>query len=177
MPYFRPLLTVIVLITALLPLAVACDGTAEASSSSPGEAAVADLAVPTAIVSGVAELPEGEAAPPGAVALVEIRDVSFADGPSRLIAATEFDASDASEIPFRIAYVDARIDPERRDYAVSVSINQWVPDLDVPFSGRDELIYTTDRRTEVISRGNPNSGITVPLKAVVPYDGPVIDGP
>lgn len=170
MSFARFLLPTTVLASIILAMLVACGGNASLGASA--EAPPTPPAT-ASIVSGVAKLPKGEVAPRWSTAHIEIIDTSLADGPLPIVGAVDFVVSNpagVSEIPFRVAYVDNRVDLERADYSVTVEITQWVSDEnpELPFNGRDQTIYWSDSTSPVISRGNPTSGITVPL---VPTNG------
>jgi putative lipoprotein len=70
-----------------------------------------------AVVSGTAAYRERIALPPGAVLEVELRDISRADAPAPLIAATRVETAGQVPIPFVLRYDPARLDPRGR-YAV-----------------------------------------------------------
>ncbi|MEW6338881.1 MAG: YbaY family lipoprotein [Acidobacteriota bacterium] len=100
-------------------------------------------AAPRAAVSGTATYRERIAPPPGAVFEAVIEDVSRADAPATVVGTTRIDNAGSPPYAFSIPYDPATID-ERGMYSVRARI----------LAG-DRLLFTTDRITPVITRGNP----------------------
>lgn len=75
---------------------------------------------------------ERMALPPGAEVAVELQDVSLADAPARVLAATRFEAEGGPPYPFELTYDPAAID-QRMRYALRATITLG-----------DELLFTTD---------------------------------
>ena len=100
---------------------------------------------PNASVSGAVTYRERLDLSPGAKLVVELRDVSYADAASTLIARQTI--SDPGQIPikFKVEYNRDDID-SRNTYAVSAKI--------IESDGR--LAFTNDTAYDVITRGNPN---------------------
>ena len=101
---------------------------------------------PNASVSGTVTYRERLALSPGAKLVVELRDVSYADAASTLIARQTI--SDPGQVPikFKVEYNRDDID-SRNTYAVSAKI--------IESDGR--LAFTNDTAYDVITRGNPNN--------------------
>ena len=119
----------------VLLLAVAVCGDAGAGADGGGGGAA---------VSGTIAYGEGIALPPGAVAVVQLRDVSLADAPSVLIAEQRIANPGSAPIAFRIGYDPARIDA-RRTYAVQAEIRDG-----------DRLLFVNDTAYEVLTGGQPD---------------------
>ena len=119
---------------------------------------------PNASVSGAVTYRERLALSPGAKLVVELRDVSYADAASTLIAQQTI--SDPGQVPikFNIEYNRDDID-SRNTYAVSARIIE--PD--------DRLAFTNDTAYDVITRGNPNN-VDMLLVLVQPPPDLVQDG-
>ncbi len=100
---------------------------------------------PNASVSGAVTYRERLDLSPGAKLVVELRDVSYADAASTLIARQTI--SDPGQVPikFKVEYNRDDID-SRNTYAVSAKI--------IESDGR--LAFTNDTAYDVITRGNPN---------------------
>ncbi len=99
---------------------------------------------PNASVGGTVTYRERLALTPGATLVVELRDVSYADGPAPLIARQTISGPGQVPIKFKVEYNRADIDPRNR-YSVSARI--------IESDGR--LAFTNDTAYEVITRGNP----------------------
>ena len=104
---------------------------------------------PNASVSGTVTYRERLALTPGATLVVELRDVSYADGPAPLIARQTISGPGQVPIKFKVEYNRADIDPRNR-YSVSARI--------IESDGR--LAFTNDTAYEVITRGNPGKAAT-----------------
>ena len=100
---------------------------------------------PNAYVTGSVTYRERLALTPDATLIVELRDVSYADGPAPLIARQTI--SDPGQVPigFKVGYNREDID-SRSTYSISADI--------VESDGR--LAFTNDTAYEVITRGNPD---------------------
>ncbi len=100
---------------------------------------------PNVSVSGTVTYGERLALSPGAKLVVELRDVSYADAASTLIARQTI--SDPGQVPvkFKVEYNRDDVD-SRNTYAVSAKI--------IESDGR--LAFTNDTAYDVITRGNPD---------------------
>ena len=119
---------------------------------------------PNASVSGAVTYRERLALSPEAKLVVELRDVSYADAASTLIARQTI--SDPGQVPikFKIEYNRDDID-SRNTYAVSARIIE--PD--------DRVAFTNDTAYDVITRGNPDK-VDMLLVLVQPPPDLVEDG-
>ena len=92
--------------------------------------------------------------PPGAVLTVALRDVSYQDAASKLIASQTIQNPQRFPIDFAIRYQPSDIDP-RATYGlgIRVTLNQ-------------RLIYINDTAFNVLTRGNPTHGLNVWVIAV-----------
>ena len=134
--------------TILLSAMAICTVMLAACQSGPGPAN-ATLEVPSGSranpsVSGAVTYRERLALTPGATLVVELRDVSYADAPSQLIARQTI--SDPGQVPikFKVGYNRDDINP-RNVYSIRAEI--------IESDGR--LAFTNDTAYEVITRGNP----------------------
>ena len=100
---------------------------------------------PTAFVSGTVTYRERLALTPGATLIVELRDVSYADGPAPLIARQTISSPGQVPIKFKVEYNREDISSRNR-YSISAKI--------VESDGR--LAFTNDTVYEVITHGNPD---------------------
>ena len=100
---------------------------------------------PNASVEGTVTYRERLALTPDASLVVELRDVSYADGDAALIARQTITGPSQVPIEFRVEYNRDDVDP-MSTYAISVKI--------VESDGR--LAFTNDTAHEVITRGNPD---------------------
>ena len=100
---------------------------------------------PNATVSGTVTYRERLALTPGATLVVELRDVSYADGPAPLIARQTIAGPGQVPIKFRVEYSREDIDPRNR-YSISARI--------IESDGR--LAFINDTAYEVLTRGNPD---------------------
>ena len=89
--------------------------------------------------------------PEGSKLVIQIRDTSYADGPSLLIAEKEIIDPGGSPVKFELKYDSSDIE-NRNLYSVSGSI----------YSPDGQLLFINDTVYEVITRGNP-SKINLPL--------------
>ena len=83
-------------------------------------------------ISGSVIYLERIALPPGAIVTVELRDVSMADAPAKMLGSTRFEAQGGPPYPFALSYDPEAID-ERHSYALRATI-----------SSGDQLLFTTD---------------------------------
>ena len=135
------LLSVIGVAAVLMP-AGACDG---GFGPARGTLEVTSGKSPNASVSGTVTYRERLALTPGATLVVDLRDVSYADGAVPLIARQTISSPGQVPIKYEVGY--NRDDIESRNvYSVSVRI--------VESDGR--LAFTNDTAHEVITRGKPN---------------------
>ncbi len=123
-------------------LSVACQG-GPASSNATLE--VPSGRSPNASVKGSVTYRERLALTPGATLVVELRDVSLADAPSRLIASQTIPNPGQVPIRFKVEYNRDDIDSRNR-YSVTARVTES--------DGR--LAFTNDTAYEVITRGNPS---------------------
>ena len=100
---------------------------------------------PNASVRGTVIYRERLALTQGATLVVELRDVSYADGPAPLIARQTISGPSQVPIEFEVEYNREDIDPRSR-YSIGAKI--------VESDGR--LAFTNDTAYEVITHGNPD---------------------
>ena len=100
---------------------------------------------PNASVSGTVTYRERLVLTAGATLVVELRDVSYADGPAPLIARQTISGPGQVPIKFRVEYSREDIDPRNR-YSISARI--------IESDGR--LAFINDTAYEVLTRGNPD---------------------
>ncbi len=123
-------------------LCVACGG----GSGSNGESAAAlSSGQRTASVRGTISYHERLPFTPEATLIVELRDTSLADAPSRLIGSQTIAGPGQVPIEFDVAYDPGDIDPGSR-YSLSARI--------VEADGR--LAFTNDTAYDVLTHGNPH---------------------
>ena len=125
-----------------LAAAAGCQGEAGPSS---GTLEVPSGREPDASVTGTVTYLERLALTPEAMLVVELRDVSYADGPAPLIARQTIVGPGQVPIRFQVHYSRADIISGNR-YSVSAEI--------IESDGR--LAFTNDTVYEVITRGNPD---------------------
>ena len=101
---------------------------------------------PNAAVSGSVTYRERLALTPDATLIVELRDVSYADGPAPLIARQTIPGPGQVPIRFRVEYNRDDIDEPHR-YSIQAKI--------IEADGR--LAFTNDTAYDVITRGKPNT--------------------
>lgn len=92
--------------------------------------------------------------PAGAVLTVELRDVSYLDAASKLIASQTIPNPERFPIDFAVRYQPDDIDP-RATYGLSVRVTL-----------NNRLIYINDTAFDVLTRGNPTHGLNVWVIAV-----------
>ena len=119
---------------------------------------------PNASVSGTVTYRERLALSPGARLVVELRDVSYADAPSTLIARQTITDPGQVPIKFKVEYNRDDID-SRSTYSIKADI--------IESDGR--LAFTNDTAYEVITRGNPNK-VDMVLVLVQPPPDQVDEG-
>ena len=119
---------------------------------------------PNASVSGTVTYRERLALSPGARLVVELRDVSYADAPSTLIARQTITDPGQVPIKFKVQYNRDDID-SRNTYSIKADI--------IESDGR--LAFTNDTAYEVITRGNPNK-VDMVLVLVQPPPDQVDEG-
>ena len=115
---------------------------------SPNPAATLELPSgrdPDASVSGTVTYRERVALTPGAKLVVDLRDVTYADGPAPLIARQTVPNPGRVPIQFKVEYNRDDID-SRNTYSVQADI--------VESDGR--LAFTNDTAYNVVTRGNPD---------------------
>ena len=105
-------------------------------------------------VTGTITFDGDPAIPAGAVLTVEVRDVSYQDAPSTLIASQTIENPERFPIDFAVPYKPDDIDP-RAIYGLQV---RGVLD--------DRLIYINDTAFDVITDGNPKRGVDIWVIAV-----------
>ena len=129
-------------VAVVLMAAGACDG---GFGPAKGTLEVTSGKSPNASVSGTVTYRERLALTPGATLVVDLRDVSYADGAAPLIARQTISSPGQVPIKYEVGY--NRDDIESRNvYSVSVRI--------VESDGR--LAFTNDTAHEVITGGKPN---------------------
>ena len=129
-------------VAVVLMAAGACDG---GFGPAKGTLEVTSGKSPNASVRGTVTYRERLALTPGATLVVDLRDVSYADGAAPLIARQTISSPGQVPIKYEVGY--NRDDIESRNvYSVSVRI--------VESDGR--LAFTNDTAYEVITRGKPN---------------------
>ena len=114
---------------------------------------------PNASVEGTVTYRERLALTPDASLVVELRDVSYADGDAPLIARQTVSGPGQVPIGFRVEYNREDIDPTSR-YSVSARI--------LESDGR--LAFTNDTAYEVITQGNPDKADMVLVLVEPPPD-------
>ena len=119
---------------------------------------------PNALVSGTVTYRERLALSSGASLVVELRDVSYADAPSTLIARQTINDPGQVPIEFEVEYNRDDID-SRNTYSISADI--------IESDGR--LAFTNDTAYEVITRGNPDK-VDMVLVLVQPPPDQVDEG-
>ena len=119
---------------------------------------------PNASVGGAVTYQERLSLTPGATLIVELRDVSYADGPAPLIARQTISGPGQVPIKFKVEYSLEDISSRNR-----YSINAKVVESD----GR--LAFTNDTVYEVITHGNPDK-VDMLLVLVQPPPDLVSDG-
>ena len=129
-------------VAVVLTAAGACDG---GFGPARGTLEVTSGKSPNASVRGTVTYRERLALTPGATLVVDLRDVSYADGPAPLIARQTISSPGQVPIRFEVGYNRDDVD-SRNVYSVSVRI--------VESDGR--LAFTNDTAYEVITRGKPN---------------------
>ncbi len=121
------------------------------------------LVVPVAVdtlpaenaVTGTVTYLQRIALPPTSQLTVTVQDVSVADAPAVKIGSVTFSDPGASPIPYEVAY-DANLVDENRDYAISARIE----------SAHGRLLFISDTRIPVITKGNPVEDVEIPVVAV-----------
>ena len=129
-------------VAVVLMAAGACDG---GFGPAKGTLEVTSGKSPNASVRGTVTYRERLALTPGATLVVDLRDVSYADGAAPLIARQTISSPGQVPIRFEVGYNRDDVD-SRNVYSVSVRI--------VESDGR--LAFTNDTAHEVITRGKPN---------------------
>jgi putative lipoprotein len=133
-PPMKWLSVAIVLLLTGLAL-TACGGSAEAE------------------VTGNIILPDGETVPEGATISVQVQDTSRADAAATTIGEQTIDGDgQGSPIPFAVAY-----DPDEIEDNLQYSMRVRIEDED------GNLLFINDTAILVITRGNPTSGVEVPV--------------
>ena len=92
--------------------------------------------------------------PSGAVLTVELRDVSYQDASSILIASQTIEEPERFPIDFAVAY-----EPDDIDSGATYG-------LQIRITVEDRLIYVNDTAFDVLTRGNPGRGVDVWVIAV-----------
>ena len=92
--------------------------------------------------------------PAGAVLTVSLRDVSYQDAASKLIASQTIHNPERFPIDFTVRYQPKDIDP-RATYGLSIRITL-----------NNRLIYINDTAFDVLTRGNPSHGLNLWVIAV-----------
>ncbi len=105
-------------------------------------------------VSGTITYDGDPVIPDGAVVTVQVRDVSYQDAASTLIASQSIENPGRFPIDFSVPYEPDDID-SRAIYGLQISIRQG-----------DSLIFVNDTAFDVLTRGNPKRGVDVWVVAV-----------
>ena len=105
-------------------------------------------------VSGTITYDGDPVIPDGAVVTVQVRDVSYQDAASTLIASQTIENPGRFPIDFSVPYEPDDID-SRALYGLQISIRQG-----------DSLIFVNDTAFDVLTRGNPKRGVDVWVVAV-----------
>lgn len=105
-------------------------------------------------VTGTITFEGDQSIPAGAVLTVELRDVSYQDAASKLIASQTISNPERFPIDFAIRYQPNDIDP-RATYGLNIRVTL-----------NDRLIYINDTAFDVLTRGNPTHGLNVWVIAV-----------
>ena len=111
--------------------------------------AVAGCGLLSNSVSGTITYDGDPVIPEGAVLTVQVRDVSYQDAASVLIASQTITDPGRFPVDFSVPYEPSDID-SRATYGLGIRIT-----LD------DRLIYINDTAFEVLTRGNPKRGVDV----------------
>ena len=105
-------------------------------------------------VTGTITFDGDSAIPAGAVVTVQVRDVSYQDAASTLIASQTIESPVSFPVDFAVPYEPGDIDP-RATYGLQVRIT---------LDGR--LIFINDTAFDVITDGNPRRGVDMWVVAV-----------
>ncbi|MDE2766663.1 MAG: YbaY family lipoprotein [Chloroflexota bacterium] len=105
-------------------------------------------------VTGTITFQGNPTVPAGAVLTVSLRDVSYQDAPSKLIASQTIPNPQRFPIDFAIRYQPNDIDP-RATYGLTIRVTI-----------NDRLIFINDTAFDVLTRGNPTHGLNVSVIAV-----------
>lgn len=141
MKFRMPLVYVMLLV---LPAACSQDS---ASSGSAGACA--------ASVSGTVTVADGVELPRSAVTTVQIRDTSLQDVAATVIGEKKIPSPGRAAVPYEVCYSPEEID-ERFSYSMSARITDE----------NDTLLFINDTNIPVITRGNPTSGVEIPVVQV-----------
>ena len=106
-------------------------------------------------VTGTITFDGDQAIPAGAVLTVQLRDVSYQDASSILIASQTIEDPERFPIEFSVPYDPDEID-SRAIYGLQVRID----------SSDGRLIYINDTAFDVLTRGNPSRGVDMWVIAV-----------
>ena len=148
-------------ILIVLIASVVCGGEPDSSNAT---VEVASGRNPNASVSGTVAYRERLALSSGASVVVELRDVSYADAPSTLIARQTITDPGQVPIEFEVEYNRDDID-SRNTYSISADI----------IESDARLAFTNDTAYEVITRGNPDK-VDMVLVLVQPPPDQVDEG-
>ena len=135
MVYMRSVATIVVVMAIVLAVGV-CTGDRNA-------------------VTGTITFEGDQAIPEGAVLRVQLRDVSYQDAASILIASQTIENPESFPIEFSVPYEPDKID-SRATYGLQVRID----------SADGRLIYINDTAFDVLTRGNPSRGVDMWVIAV-----------
>ena len=106
-------------------------------------------------VTGTITFDGDQPIPAGAVLTVQLRDVSYQDASSILIASQTIEDPERFPIEFSVPYDPGEID-SRAIYGLQVRID----------SADGRLIYINDTAFDVLTRGNPSRGVDMWVIAV-----------
>lgn len=106
-------------------------------------------------VSGTVTFAQPVELPPSTLVLISVQDVSRANAPATMIGSITISAPGAPPIPYEVGYDASQID-ESRDYTVSARVTD----------AEGTLLFTSDTRIPVITKGNPVTDVEIPVVPV-----------
>jgi uncharacterized lipoprotein YbaY len=125
----------------------------EAPTQAPAEAAPAEQAPLSGVLTGTVTYMQRIALPPNSVVTVQLADVSKADAAATVITSQTIETAGAQvPIPFELTYDPATIDP-KSTYAVSARIT-----LD------DQLTWISPDANLVLTNGSPVTGVEIQMQ-------------
>ena len=130
----------------LLIMTVACSQNSPSSGSS---------GACEASVNGIVTLGDGIDFPGDTVTTVQIRDTSRQDVAATVIGEQTIQSPGQASVPYEVCYSPEEID-ERFSYSMSARITDE----------KGTLLFINDTNIPVITRGNPASGVEIPVVQV-----------